>query len=274
MTAIDFTKKSLNQRIFSKRAVKAMKGRNSSAFKAILGDKDIARVINKTAEKKVFYGALKKRGLSSDRRGITRNVFKKVLGDIEHSGNFSHHEMMELREHLVGGHISTSIIREHGDKQEHQQIETQRHQQQQIDTQKHQQQRAATNNHINELIAKGHEKARTSFCAASSVITKNADSTNTDKYHNHEQKNNDIRENVLVKLGSSDNNIRKYENSSFSPRVSHFSENHSTSFGHITGLKPSQYNHFGARDIGIEEAKTRLASIQDKEYKGDNDEIK
>ena len=273
MSAIDFTKKGLNQMIFSKKMVKAAAGRNSSAFKAILKNKNISQVINKSSEKKVFYGALKKRGLSSDGHGITRNVLKKVLGDIEHSGEFSHHEMMELREHLVGGHISTSIIREHGDKQEHQQIETQRHQQQQIDTQKHQQQRAATNNHINELIAKGHEKARTSFRAASSVITKNADSTNTDKYHNHEQKNNAIQENVLARLGSSDNNIRKYENGSFSPRVSHSNENHSTAFGHLLFLKNKQHNYVSEEEE-IEDAKARLARIQDRNDEGDKNEIK
>ncbi|KKQ38875.1 MAG: hypothetical protein US57_C0028G0010, partial [Candidatus Moranbacteria bacterium GW2011_GWC2_37_73] len=112
MAAIDFTKKGLNQMIFAKKTVSATAGRNSSAFKEILADKNVSNVINKAGEKKVFYDALKKRGMSAGSNGITKNVFKKVLGDIEHSGEFSHNEMMDLRKHLVGGSVSSSIIRE------------------------------------------------------------------------------------------------------------------------------------------------------------------
>ena len=115
MSAIDFTKKGLNQTIFSKRTNNSSWANNklkSTEFKAIMADKTVAHVIDKAAEKRVFYDALKKRGQSADKRGITRNVLKKVLGDIEHSGEFSHHEMMDLRKHLVGGPVGSSIIRE------------------------------------------------------------------------------------------------------------------------------------------------------------------
>lgn len=258
MAGIDFTKKGLNQMIFAKRAVKATAGRNSSAFKAILANKDISHVINKSGEKKVFYNALKKRGMASDSHGITKNVLKKVLGDIEHSGEFSHSEMTDLRKSLIGGSFSKSIIREHATTSA---VEK-----------SHNQQEAKIHEHINEIISRGHEKAKiNSYVSSSSVVSRNSDTAHTGKYHNYEQKNSDIQENVLVKLGTSDNNIRKYENSSFSPSTRHFSENNSTAFGHVTGLKPSQYNHFGAKSIGIEEAKTRLASIQANEEEGDKD---
>ncbi len=116
MSAIDFTKKGLNQVIFSKSTFNASSGKNSSAFKSIMSNKKIAHVVDKFGEKKVFYDALKKRAMSSDKYGITKNDFKKVLGDIEHSGKFSHHEMMDLRENLVGGPVSSSIIREYGSR--------------------------------------------------------------------------------------------------------------------------------------------------------------
>ena len=117
MSATDFTKKGLNQKIFSKKAVRATVGRLSPAFRGLMENKTAKKVIDKRAEKRVFYNALKKRG-SESKRGITRNVLKKVMGDIEHSGEFSHHEMIELRKNLVGGPMSSNIIREHESKKE------------------------------------------------------------------------------------------------------------------------------------------------------------
>ena len=117
MATTDFTKKGLNQQIFSKKAVKAIAKGKSSAFRGIMANKEVAHVLDKASEKRVFYSALKKRGAESS-RGITRNVMKKVMGDIEHSGEFSHNEMMELRKDLVGGSMSSNITREHGSKKE------------------------------------------------------------------------------------------------------------------------------------------------------------
>lgn len=108
---MDIAKKGLNQMLFAKKTVKSTAGRHSSAFKAIMSDKNISQVIKKGSEKQVFYDALRKRGLEADGHGITRNVFKKVLGDVEHS--FSHHKMMKLRQHLVGGPMSSSITRDY-----------------------------------------------------------------------------------------------------------------------------------------------------------------
>lgn len=112
MPATDFTKKGLNQQIFSSKTARAVAAKNSSAFREIMKNKGIAHVISKVAEKRVFYNALKKRGLES-KKGITRNVFKKVLGDIEHSGEFSHEEIHHLGRELVGGPASERIIRDH-----------------------------------------------------------------------------------------------------------------------------------------------------------------
>ena len=113
MTGINFAGKGLNQKIFSKKAVRATVGKRSSAFRAIMGNKEISHVIDTTAEKRVFYEALKKRGQASGKKGITKNVLKKVLGDIEHSGEFSHKEMHKLGEELIGGVASGRIVREH-----------------------------------------------------------------------------------------------------------------------------------------------------------------
>ncbi len=116
MAGINFAKKGLNQKIFSKKQLRATVGRKSSAFTAIMGNKEIAHVMDKAAERRVFYDALQKRGKSAGTKGITKNVLKRVLGDIEHSGQFSHKEMHKLGEELIGGAANSRIIREHAPK--------------------------------------------------------------------------------------------------------------------------------------------------------------
>lgn len=112
MAPINFTRKGLNQQIFSSKAVRATKGAKSTAFRGIMENKTIKHVMDKAGERRVFYDALKKRGSESS-RGITRNVLKKVLGDVEHSGQFSHSEMHHLGQELIGGSAGSRIIRDH-----------------------------------------------------------------------------------------------------------------------------------------------------------------
>ncbi len=113
MGKINFAGKGLNQTIFSKKTVRTNSGKKSGAFKAIMENKEIAHVMDKRSERNVFYDALKKRGQAAGKKGITKNILKKVLGDIEHSGQFSHKEMHELGEELIGGAASSRIVRDH-----------------------------------------------------------------------------------------------------------------------------------------------------------------
>ncbi len=113
MAGVNFKGKGLNQTLFSKKAVRATAGKRSSAFKAIMENKAVASVMDKRGEKSAFYDALKKRGQAAGKKGITKNVLKKVLGDIEHSGEFSHKEMHVLGEELIGGAAASRIVRDH-----------------------------------------------------------------------------------------------------------------------------------------------------------------
>lgn len=123
MAITDFTKKGLNQKIITNKSVRPKKTKNSRGMRVLMGKKEVAHIVDKMDEKRVFYNALRKRGLES-KRGITRNVLKKVLGDIEHSGEFSYAEMLGLRKNLVGGPMSSNIIREHISKKEETSKET------------------------------------------------------------------------------------------------------------------------------------------------------
>ncbi len=60
---------------------------------------------------------MKKRAQAAGARGFTKRDMKKVLGDIEHSGQFSHKEMHKLGEELIGGVANSRIIREHAPAQ-------------------------------------------------------------------------------------------------------------------------------------------------------------
>ena len=113
MAGINFAKKGLNQKIFSKKQLRATVGKKSSAFKAVMGNKEISHVLDKVAERKVFYNAMKERAMKAGSRGFTKKDMKKVLGDVEHSGQFSHKEMHKLGEALIGGAANSRIIREH-----------------------------------------------------------------------------------------------------------------------------------------------------------------
>lgn len=113
MAGINFASKKISQKIFSKKDVRATVGKKSGAMKAIMANKGIAGVLDKAGERRVFYDALKKRGMAAGSRGVTKKDLKKVLGDIEHSGQFSHKEMHKLGEELIGGVASSRIIREH-----------------------------------------------------------------------------------------------------------------------------------------------------------------
>lgn len=72
MTGINFAGKGLNQKIFSKKAVRATVGKRSSAFRAIMGNKEISHVIDKTAEKRVFYEALKKEAKPQEKKELPK----------------------------------------------------------------------------------------------------------------------------------------------------------------------------------------------------------
>ncbi|NTV40672.1 MAG: hypothetical protein HGA61_00120 [Candidatus Moranbacteria bacterium] len=112
MSGINFARKGLNQKIFSKRDMRATVGKKSSAMRSIMSNKEVAKVLDKSGERRVFYKALKERAQTAGTRGFTKKDMKKVLGDIEHSGQFSHKEMHKLGEELIGGAANSRIIRE------------------------------------------------------------------------------------------------------------------------------------------------------------------
>ncbi|MEI7621103.1 MAG: hypothetical protein WCJ51_01055 [Candidatus Moraniibacteriota bacterium] len=116
MADIPFTKgMGLNKRIFRRRSVlkSAANARKSVAYKSLMENKTVARVVNRRDEKKAFYGALQTEGLASGGRGITKKVLKKVLGRlaVENHKEFSRHEMQELGEAIIGGSASSRFIR-------------------------------------------------------------------------------------------------------------------------------------------------------------------
>jgi len=112
MAEINFKGKGLNQKIFSKKDLRATVAGKSRAFKAVMSNKAVAQVLDKVAERKVLYSAMKERAKTAGSRGFTKKDMKKVLGDIEHSGQFSHSEMHKLGEELIGGVAGSRIIRE------------------------------------------------------------------------------------------------------------------------------------------------------------------
>ena len=105
MTPIDFKSKKLNFKIFAGRTVNTTRAK-SAAFSEIMANRKVAIVLDKRGEKAVFFNALKKEGSA----GITRKKLSKVLGDIEHSGQFSSKEMRTLGRELIGGPASKRII--------------------------------------------------------------------------------------------------------------------------------------------------------------------
>jgi hypothetical protein len=118
MAEINFKGKGLNQKIFSKKDLRATVGLKSSAFNAIMSNKAVAHVLDKASEQRVVYQAMKERAKGAGSRGFTKKDMKKVLGDIEHSGQFSHSEMHKLGEELIGGEAGARIIRENQHAQE------------------------------------------------------------------------------------------------------------------------------------------------------------
>ncbi len=118
MAEINFKGKGLNQKIFSKKDLRATVGLKSSAFNAMMSNKAVAHVLDKASERRVVYQAMKERAKGAGSRGFTKKDMKKVLGDIEHSGQFSHSEMHKLGEELIGGAAGARIIRENPPAQE------------------------------------------------------------------------------------------------------------------------------------------------------------
>ena len=108
MATVNFRSMKLNRKIFAGRTVNTTKAK-SAAFQAIMGNRAVAKVLDKRKEKAVFFSALKKEGSA----GVTRNKLRRVLGDIENSGEFSSKEMRTLGRELIGGAASKRIIRVH-----------------------------------------------------------------------------------------------------------------------------------------------------------------
>jgi hypothetical protein len=110
MVGINFRKKGLNQKLFSKKEFRASVAGKSSAFKTLMKNEKFAHVVNKASKRRVLYQAIKERAAQAGLRGFTKKDMKKVLGDVEHS--FSHKKIHELGEELIGGAANSRIIRE------------------------------------------------------------------------------------------------------------------------------------------------------------------
>ncbi|HEX8974614.1 MAG TPA: hypothetical protein VF817_03960 [Patescibacteria group bacterium] len=242
---MDFKNKRLNQKVFSKKAVRAESKLRSRAYREIMQDKVTAHVIDKAAEKRVFYDALRKRGLASG-KGITKKVMKQVLGDIEHSGEFSHKEMHTLGEHLIGGPASGRIIREHKPQPSHESKETAKPR---VDMRKI----------IDEIRSKSPYGSK---AVSGSEGNTSSASSNVSKSR------------INTSFGVSDKNIRAAEErkifKSFEPRRESM-ENNSQAFGHI----PKTLRNFNDH-ADISEVRSMLAKIQDKadNYDEDDEDLK
>jgi hypothetical protein len=100
--------------LFSKKQFRATIGRKSSAFGKIMGNKNIARVVNTAKERREFYGALRDQALRKGSVGMRKSDLKRVLGKLEKSKSLSNHERHVIGKELVGGSASSRVIRDSG----------------------------------------------------------------------------------------------------------------------------------------------------------------
>lgn len=133
-------------------------------------------------------------------------------------------------------------------------------QQIQAKAQQRKQQEIAFHNHINATIKKGTDRART---AVNAVQPQQEHSTRSEHIleENRGEKS-EIKQNPDFEV--SNKNVRNAEQRLIRHDVTVPVENHSNAFGHLLFLNNRQHDYVGAEDVGIEDAKTRLARIQSK----------
>lgn len=109
--------------LFSKKAFSAKKWVNSSGFKKITGNKNIARVIDTSKEKREFYSALQEVALKKGSTGVTMKTFKQALGKLEKAKSLSNSERYLIGKEIVGGSASSRVIHDSESVQEKPKVE-------------------------------------------------------------------------------------------------------------------------------------------------------
>jgi len=141
-----------------------------------------------------------------------------------------------------------------------------------VENQKNQEQ---FHSHINEIMSKGRENARADMHAASIAPIAHDKTRHADNYFGEKKNENSSQNNIVTSLETSNKNLRNAEQFLSHANPIQSINNSANTFGHLMFLKNRQHDYAGEQDMGVEDAKARLARIQGKadNYDKDNDQL-
>jgi hypothetical protein len=133
---------------------------------------------------------------------------------------------------------------------------------------------AEFHSHINEIISKANENTRAGMHASSTAPNARLQTRSQNPYFGEKKNENVFEGKVATSFETSNKNIRNAEE--FLPHANSIQNTNSSpnTFGHLMFLKNKQHDYVGEQNLGMADAKARLARIQGKADNYDKDEEK